>query len=126
MMRTLKKLGLLLVLVTLTSACAVPVRGGGRMYVFGGPQVVVVTNNTRTAGDLFETGRYLATLGAGDSYNVELGWTVNSNKVLTFKAFELNAKGERVYMGQVTRTFYPISQSSANQEWTVDYVQPPR
>lgn len=125
-MRHIRNLSVIILLAILATGCAVPMRGGGRLYILGGPQVVVVTNNMKMQGDLYENGGYLATLAIGDTYNVELGYSLNSNKILQFKAFTFGPNGAKLYQGQTSQAFYVQPGSNYNQAWVISYIEPVR
>jgi hypothetical protein len=101
--------------------------GNGRvLYTFGEPQMVMVSNNINMPGDLIRDGYFFDTISRGSTVRVPLTYNLNSNTVLIFKAFEVGADGQKIYRGQVTRIFTPQSGGGYSQEWTIDYVQPPR
>lgn len=122
----MRKILLLVSFSLLLSGCAIQMRNGNVFYPLGIPQSVFVSNNKLQTGDLYRNNVLIATLRTGDTARVSLTYDMLANVVITFKAFELGPSGEKNYYGLITRTFKPQSYSNDNQEWTVDYVQPPR
>ncbi len=120
-MRTIRLVGIIIFLAISGVGCAIPVMGG-KLYVLGEPQYVLVTNNMKMVGDLYADGNLLATLLPGSSTKAYLPFSVNANVILMFKAFTPG----RVYQGQTTRAFYTQAGTNANQYWNVQYVEAPR
>lgn len=114
----------LLFIGVLFAGCAVPLGHGRMLYTFGEPQVVIVTNNLRDTVDVVKDGAVAITLGMGESYRVPLPWDMLSNTVVTAKVWRVGIP--RVYLGQVTRMFYPQSGSNNSQEWVINYYEPVR
>jgi hypothetical protein len=108
-----------------TGCASIPVGHGVRMYAFGEPAQVIVTNNKLAEGDLLRNGVFVFTLSPGETRKVPLPYDM-SNTILTFKAFAREA-GEKKYLGQVSRSFtYSYGGSNHYQEWVINYVSPPR
>jgi hypothetical protein len=109
--------------VTTTIGCAIPVRNGGRLYIMGGPPLVVVTNNTKIPCELTGNGAHLTDLQTGSTYNVELSFVLEHNTILACKAYTVQRDGQRVYIGQISRDFRRYSRSSEHQEWIINSIQ---
>ena len=122
----LKRLLVALGVVISASACAIPMGHGVTLYTLGEPQMVIVNSNSVFPGDLLRDGFLFGTLTGGGTLRVPLTYSINSNVVLTFKAFELTPDGRKIYRGQTSQTFYMQPGTNNNQLWTVDWVQPPR
>ena len=123
--RTFKKLVLLVSVPILTSACAVPVKGG-RVYIFGGPPIVVVTNNMKVPCELTGNGAHLTDLKTGQTYNVEMSYSIDRNTILACKASNLTPHGKSIYLGQASANFRGNSGYNDRQEWVIYSYQPIR
>jgi len=124
-MKTLMRLLVVAVLAVMATGCAVKVRGG-TLYPFGVPPSVLVTNAADAACELSANGgRRLTILDQGDQYLVRLSYVVNSNQVITCKAYEYGPNGEMYYVGIAQGDFVHNSGGRDVQEWTIyNFRQP--